>query len=98
VQHTVVGAPGTIPPAVDALPDAAHAPPDAVTLAATFRAVAARLLLHWPTTVPGSIAGAAQSLVAETDTLPIVHATPVGAPQAHEPAHVRVSLPPPKYT
>ena len=97
-QHTVVGALGVIAPVTAAFPEAAHCPPDAETLAVTLRAVAARLPLHWPTVVLANVAGAAQSVVAETETLLMVHVTPVGPPQLHVPAHARPSVPPAKYT
>jgi hypothetical protein len=99
VQHTVVGVIGVTLPVRLGAPDDAHWPPDGVTDAVTLRAVAARFSLQSPIAVLVNAAGEAQSVVADTDTLSMLHVVPVAAPHAHDPApHARVSLASAKYT
>jgi hypothetical protein len=99
VQQTVVGAVGVTAPVSVAVPDGAHWPPAGLTDAVTLRAVAARFWLHAPTAVVVNDAGAAQSVVAETETLSTLHVAPVAAPHEQDPAaHARVSVAPAKYT
>ena len=97
MQQTVVGVVGVTVPVRLGVPDVAHWPPDGVTDAVTFRAVAVRFSLHAPMAVLVKSAGAAQSVVADTEMLSMLQVVPVAAPHAQEPAlHARVSLAPVK--
>jgi hypothetical protein len=97
VQQTVVGVVGATPPVRLGVPEAPHWPPLGVTLAVTLRAVAARFSLHAPIAVLTKVAGDAQSVVAETETLSMLQVVPLAAPQEQDPvSQVRVSVAPVK--